>query len=127
VVENNRHLTARPTQARANPREDRLQRLFDRLPKRIRTTVRWLRRPSARPVRAVAGVLLVGGAFLSILPVFGLWMAPLGLMLLAEDIPALRRARDRALEWIEHRRPHWFARAEAGRADDARGRRRCNG
>ena len=126
MVENNRHSKARPAPARADPHEDRLRRLLDRLPKRIRTTVHRLRRPSARPVRIVAGVLLLGGAFLSILPVFGLWMAPLGLTLLAEDIPPLRRARNRALEWIEHSRPHWFGRAEAGRADGARGRR-CNG
>jgi hypothetical protein len=34
--------------------------------------------------------LLIVGSFLSILPVFGLWMLPLGLMLLALDVPLLR-------------------------------------
>jgi hypothetical protein len=38
-------------------------------------------------------------------------MFPLGLMLLADDIPPLRRARDRALDWLERRRPRWFAAA----------------
>jgi hypothetical protein len=38
-------------------------------------------------------------------------MFPLGLMLLADDIPPLRRFRDRALDWLERRRPHWFAAA----------------
>jgi hypothetical protein len=33
---------------------------------------------------------------------------PLGLILLAEDVLPLRRARDRFLEWIEHHRPNWF-------------------
>jgi hypothetical protein len=36
-------------------------------------------------------------------------MLPLGLMLLADDIPPLRRARGRLLHWLERRRPHWFA------------------
>jgi hypothetical protein len=43
-----------------------------------------------------------------------LWMLPLGFMLLADDIPPLRRFRDRALDWLERRRPNWFA--AAGRA-----------
>ena len=38
-------------------------------------------------------------------------MFPLGLMLLADDILPLRRFRDRALDWLERRRPHWFAAA----------------
>ena len=37
----------------------------------------------------IAGLLIVG-SFLSILPVFGLWMLPLGLMLLAVDVPLIR-------------------------------------
>jgi len=34
-----------------------------------------------------------------ILPFLRLWMLPLGLVLLADDIPPLRRARRRALGW----------------------------
>ncbi len=88
--------------------EQRIERLIDRLPHRVRTTTRWLRRPAARWMRIPAGVLLIGGGLLSILPLFGLWMLPLGLLLLAEDSPPLRRARDRILHRIERRRPHWF-------------------
>ena len=88
--------------------ENRVERLIDRLPERLRTTVRWLRRPSSRWVRIPVGLLLVGASLLSILPLFGLWMLPLGLMLLAEDVLPLRRARDRLLEWIERHRPDWF-------------------
>jgi hypothetical protein len=65
----------------------------------------------SRWARIPAGVLLIIGGCLAILPVFGLWMFPLGLMLLADDIPPLRRARDRALDWLERRRPRWFAAA----------------
>jgi hypothetical protein len=52
--------------------------------------------------------MLVGGGFLGMLPLLGFWMLPLGLMLLAEDMQPLRRARDRVLDWIERRWPHWF-------------------
>ena len=99
---------------RAREHEHRVERLIDRLPERLRTTVRWLRRPSSRWVRAPAGLLLVGASLLSILPFFGLWMLPFGLMLLAEDVPPLRRARERLLAWIERRRPNWFSTKPAG-------------
>ena len=61
----------------------------------------------------VGGVLLIAGALLSILPIFGLWMLPLGLVLLAEDIAPLQRARDRSLDWVERHRPHWFSGSDA--------------
>jgi hypothetical protein len=99
--------------AYANP-ERRLRRLLRRLPARMQAITRWLRKPSSRWARLPAGVFLIIGGCLAILPVFGLWMLPLGLMLLADDIPPLRRARDRALDWLERRRPGWFA--AAGRA-----------
>ena len=88
--------------------DHRLDRLIDRLPKRWRNGIRWLRHPSARWARIPAGVLFIIGGFLFILPVLGLWMVPLGLILLAEDVPPLRRLRDRTLDWMERRWPHWF-------------------
>ncbi|HEY1783846.1 MAG TPA: hypothetical protein VGG79_26040 [Roseiarcus sp.] len=94
--------------------ERRLRRLLRRLPRRMQAVTRWLRKPASRWARIPAGVLLIFGGCLAILPVFGLWMLPLGLMLLADDIPPLRRFRDRALDWLERRRPNWFA--AAGRA-----------
>lgn len=95
-----------------------LERLIDRLPDRIRAPTRWLRRPSSRWARVPAGILLVGGGFLAILPLLGLWMLPLGLMLLAEDVPPLRRARNRILERIARRRPDWFAGDETAHSSD---------
>ena len=98
---------------RPRHREQQLERLIDRLPRNLQATVRWLRRPSSRRVRMIGGVLLIAGSFLSILPLFGLWMLPLGLVLLAEDLPLLRQARDRLLDWIERHRPHWFTGGDA--------------
>ena len=97
-----------PTLAIARYNERQLDKLIDRLPERAQTTTRWLRRPSSRLVRIPVGVLLVGGGFLGILPLLGFWMLPLGLILLADDVRPLRGARDRVLDWIERRRPHWF-------------------
>jgi hypothetical protein len=69
---------------------------------------RWLRKPAARWLRIPAGLLLIVGGVFAILPVLGLWMPPLGLVLLAEDFPPARRATDSVLAWIERRRPHWM-------------------
>jgi hypothetical protein len=93
--------------------EHRIERLIDRVPNALRPAARWLRRPSSRWLRIPAGVLLVGGGVLSILPLLGIWMLPLGLMLLAEDLPPLRRARGRVLGWISRHRPHWLAEARS--------------
>jgi hypothetical protein len=100
-----------PGAAEATPSEQRLERLIDRLPQAVQRAVRWLRRPEARWLRIPAGVLLAAASLLSILPFFGIWMLPLGLVLLAEDVAPLRRARDRLLAWIERRWPQWFAKA----------------
>jgi len=89
-------------------RERGLQLLIRRLPQRLQGVVRWLRQPSARWLRVPSGLLLIVGGVFSILPVLGLWMLPLGLVLLAEDVPPLRRGTDRVLGWIERRRPHWM-------------------
>jgi hypothetical protein len=97
-----------------------IERLIDRLPDRIQAPTRWLRLPSSRWARVPAGVLLVGGGFLAILPLLGLWMLPLGLLLLAEDVAALRRARNRILERIALRRPHWFGADQSTPSSDPR-------
>src|SRR3954451_19442408 len=91
------------------PDDHRLERLIRRLPKRRQEAARWLRSPAARWVRVPLGLLFILGSFLFILPIFGLWMLPVGLLLLAEDVPALRRLRTRILDWTERRRPHWFS------------------
>ena len=92
--------------------EQRLELLIDRLPQSMRNPVRWLRRPASRWARIPAGILLVIGGTFSILPLLGIWMLPLGLILLAEDTAILRRYRARLIDWVARRRPHWFASAE---------------
>jgi hypothetical protein len=52
-------------------------------------------------------MLLICGGLLGFLPILGLWML-LGLLLLAEDVPPLKSARTRILDWIERRHPNWL-------------------
>lgn len=69
---------------------DRLNRLFDRLERSIPQVgarfLAWVRRPGARLIRIPLGILLVLGGIFSFLPVLGIWMLPLGLLLLAVDL-----------------------------------------
>ena len=90
----------------------RLERLIDRAPNRIRSTVRFLRQPSSRWLRIPAGSLLTVGGVLWFLPIAGFWMLPIGLALLADDVPPLRALRRRSLDWIECHRPDWLAHSD---------------
>ena len=72
----------------------RLNRLFNRLERSVPAfAANWLarvRRPEARWVRIPLGILLVFGGIFSFLPVLGIWMLPLGLLLLAVDLMFLQ-------------------------------------
>lgn len=72
----------------------RLERQFDRLERQVPAAkgfLQWVRKPRARILRIpLAFLLLLGGVF-SFLPILGVWMLPLGLLLLAIDIPPMRR------------------------------------
>lgn len=88
-----------------------LNRLLDRVERQLPAfaahLLRWLRAPSSRWLRVPIGSLLVLGGLLSFLPVLGLWMLPLGLLLLALDIPPLRRPTRRGLLCAERRYARW--------------------
>ena len=74
-----------------------------KMPPRPARFVGWLRKPSSRYVRLPVGVALVGGGLLSFLPVLGLWMLPLGLVLISQDVPALEKPTARTLGWLERK------------------------
>lgn len=86
-----------------------------------------VRRRYSAAVRRVLGVGFIIGGFLFVLPVFGLWMLPVGLALLSDDVPYLRRMRRnlhaRLLAWAHdrQRRPRIFKRM---RGRGGRGRQR---
>lgn len=94
--------------------DQRLERQFDRIGRQVPQAsgfLAWVRAPRARLVRIPLGILLVLGGIFSILPVLGLWMLPLGLLLLAIDIPPLRRpvanAVVRGQRWLSSLRRKW--------------------
>jgi hypothetical protein len=80
-----------------------------RLPNRAGQFVRWLRQPSSRLVRIPLSALLILGGIFSFLPILGLWMLPLGLMLVAQDVPFLQQPLANALGWIERK---WMSRKD---------------
>lgn len=75
------------------------KRLEVELPRPVGRALRWLRHPASRLVRIPAGILLILGGVFSFLPAFGLWMLPLGLMLIAYDVPFLQRPMSRFAVW----------------------------
>jgi hypothetical protein len=87
--------------------EQRMDRLSRRLPWVVGRCIHWLRRPASRLVRLPVGVALVLGGLLGFLPVLGFWMVPVGLLLLAEDLPFLRRPTRQGLAWAERRLIRW--------------------
>lgn len=94
--------------SRDQQRLDRqLDRFSRRLPDGVARVLRWLRRPSSRWVRIPAGLALIVGGIFSFLPVLGLWMLPLGLLLLAQDLPFLRRPMRHMLVWAQTRITRW--------------------
>ena len=65
--------------------------------------LRW----ASRVVRILLGILLILGGMLGFLPILGFWMLPLGLVVLAKEIPAVDRLARRArLRWHSWRSDH---------------------
>ena len=81
-----------------------------KLSPRLAKFVGWLRRPSSALVRIPLAILLVVGGVFSFLPILGLWMLPLGLLLIAQDVPFLQKPLARMLGWIERK---WIERQRA--------------
>lgn len=75
------------------------RRLEQEVPAWLGAGLRWLRHPRSVWVRWPAGLLLVLGGVFAILPGLGLWMLPVGLLLLAGDVPFLRRPVARFTIW----------------------------
>ncbi|MGE4250853.1 MAG: hypothetical protein AB7F09_15785 [Parvibaculaceae bacterium] len=70
--------------------------------------------PGHPVIRILLGCLLVLGGVLGFLPVLGFWMVPLGLLVLAVDIPMARRLKRRLDvrlgRWLLRRSPKWARR-----------------
>jgi len=76
--------------------------------------VGWLRRPASQMVRIPLALLLMVGGVFAFLPVLGFWMLPLGMLLIAQDVPLLQRPLARTLGWAERK---WLQRRAKQAAD----------
>ena len=88
--------------------ERRLDKLISRLPRGFAGFIRWTRKPHMFWLRLPLGIALIVGGFLAILPVLGVWMIPLGLVLLAQDFGPVQRGVYRLVNWTAKRHPRWF-------------------
>ena len=96
---------SRNAKAQLNRHMDRVEK---RLPRRPAAMLRHVRKPAAFYARWAAALVLIAGGCLGFLPILGFWMLPLGLILIAQDVPILRRPLARSLNFIERKwRAYW--------------------
>ena len=81
--------------------DDQLDRLERICPAFLAKPIHFLRAPGLRWLRMSAGILLIIGSFFWFLPILGLEMFPIGLMLIAIDVPFLRGPVARMVAWVE--------------------------
>ena len=82
------------------------QGLEEVVPDWVARVLRWLRDPNARLIRIPLGLLLIGLSFFWYLPIIGMEFMPIGLLLIAQDVPFLQKPVARMLIWLERR---WVA------------------
>lgn len=78
----------------------RLERLFAQITIKLPWSAKflnWLRNPKNAIVRIPVAILLILGGIFSFLPLLGIWMLPLGFILLANDIVWLQEP---VTKWI---------------------------
>lgn len=85
--------------------EQELEEAYDGLekqvPDRVADALRWLRDPRSRWIRLPLGFAMIALSTLSFLPVIGLEWLPIGLLLVAQDVPFLRVPAARMMLWLE--------------------------
>jgi hypothetical protein len=83
--------------------ENELETLQGRVPRTVACLLRWLRQPFSRLVRIPIGIVLVLCGLLGFLPILGFWMVPLGLAVIAIDVPFLRPPLAHLLAYINRK------------------------
>jgi hypothetical protein len=87
--------------ARTHDLDHQLDRLEHLLPDWMSRFIQWVRQPHLWWARILAGVGLCLCGVVGFLPILGFWMIPLGLALLALDIPFMRGPIARLIAWGE--------------------------
>jgi hypothetical protein len=83
--------------------DEELNRLLRHVPTSVCRAIKFASRPGAAWLRIPLAIGLMIGGLLGFLPVLGLWMLPLGLALLAIDLPFLRGPLTRFLAFINRK------------------------
>ena len=83
--------------------DEELDQMQARVPHRVSKVMEKVRSPSARPYRIPVGIALTVGGVVGFLPILGFWMIPLGLAVLAQDVPVIRPPLARAVAWINRK------------------------
>lgn len=86
--------------AQRDPMDEAYEKLCQLLPRRLQPALRWLHSPRSRPVRIPLGILCIVASFFFWMPVVGLEFFPIGLLLLAHDVPFLRGPAGRLTLWL---------------------------
>jgi hypothetical protein len=95
----NRRAAREAAQAKLDLAYDELEQ---HAPDRLARAIRWLRNPEGRAVRLPLGiVLVVAGVLGPLLPVLGVELIPIGLLLIAQDVPPLREPVAEMTLWLE--------------------------
>jgi len=83
--------STRPKHPHDDSLEEAFQRLGAMLPRPGARALRWVHDPKSRFVRLPLGILCIIASFFWFLPVIGVEYLPIGLLLIAQDVPFLRR------------------------------------
>jgi hypothetical protein len=83
--------------------EQAYQELEKEVPTWLCKGLRRLRAPGAKWIRLPIGLAFIAGSFLWFLPVVGIEMLPVGLLLIAQDVPFLRKPVGHAILWLVKR------------------------
>jgi hypothetical protein len=70
------------------------------LPDRLAPAIRWLRNPNSRWVRLPIGLVLIVTGLFGFLPIIGFEFIPLGLLVIAQDVPFLRKPMGAFTLWL---------------------------
>jgi hypothetical protein len=115
------HLPGMTKSTQPNELDEAFDRLEREVPDSVTRAIRWMRKPQARLVRIPLGIVCIVASFLWFLPVLGIWFLPLGLLLIAQDVPFMRRPVGRMTlylleRWVRLRK--WWARRHANASSD---------
>ena len=97
--------------------------LEEQTPDSVTRFIRWVRDPKSRWVRIPLGLLCIVASFFWFLPVVGIEFLPIGLLLIAQDVPFLRKPVALLLLWLEAKwvqLKRWYRRRKSSRADGTR-------